>query len=190
MILAEGVLQDLATPPLASIEGFDWESDPARLSAALGGVLDVEPDLTDYFERGGKLIIYHGWADAAIPPQQTIDFYTSVLQQSGPAALHSSRLFMIPGMQHCYGGTGAELFGATSPAGEGALPENNISMALRLWVETGRVPDAVIGIRTPSPEFPEIRPGEERLHCAFPKRAVLMSGTDPSEAENYVCQSS
>jgi feruloyl esterase len=189
IILTQGVLGDLATPPLASIEDFDWETDPAQMSAALGGVLDVEPDLTEYFERGGKLIIYHGWADAAIPPQQTIDFYTSVLQQSGPAALHSSRLFMIPGMQHCYGGTGAELFGATSPAGDGAQPENNISMALRLWVETGRVPDAVIGTRTPSAEFPEIRPGEERLHCAFPKRAVLMSGTDPGAAENYVCQS-
>jgi feruloyl esterase len=106
VVLANGTLQELMSPPLPPIAGFDWKTDPAKLTAGLSGVLDVQPNLSRYFARGGKLIIYHGWADAAIPPEQTIAFYRSMLQQSGKRAARSSRLFLIPGMQHCFGGAG------------------------------------------------------------------------------------
>ena len=179
--LAGGLLQDLITPPFASIDGFNWKTDPPKVTAALGGVLDVQPNLSKYFARGGKLIIYHGWADAAIPPEQTIDFYKAILRQSGRKAASSARLFMIPGMQHCFGGTGAEMFGEMSAPAHDAEPENNISMALRHWVEHGREPASVIGVSS-------LPPLKQRLHCAYPARAALKPRADPDKAANYVCR--
>ena len=56
--------------------------------------------------HGGKLLLYHGWADQAIPPGNTVNFYSAVLQTMGPDQSDWLRLFMIPGMQHCAGGQG------------------------------------------------------------------------------------
>ncbi|UZW57399.1 tannase/feruloyl esterase family alpha/beta hydrolase [Sphingobium sp. JS3065] len=186
-LLAAGVLQSLMSPPLGPVENFNWKTDPPRISAALSGVLDVQPDLSRFFEHGGKLILYHGWADAAIPPEQTIDFYDNVFKQSGPKAAASTRLFMIPGMQHCMGGTGAELFGELNAPAKDARPENNIAMALRQWVEGGRAPESVIGVSRAAPASSGAAPARERLHCAFPARAVLTPGADPDKAASYVC---
>ena len=151
-------------------------------------MLDAQPDMSKYFARGGKLIIYHGWADAAIPPEQTIAFYNAILKQSGPKSASSSRLFMIPGMQHCFGGTGAELFGEMKATDDNARPEDNISMALRQWVERDRAPDSVIGTSSPAPNESEPYREKQRLHCAFPKRAKLTTGADPDNAASYICR--
>lgn len=178
--LAEGVLGTLMTPP-TSIDAFSWRTGPKELTAALGPILDVPPNLSRYFARGGKLIVYHGWADAAIPPTQTIEFYGKILRQSGPQAAHSARLFMIPGMQHCYGGTGAELFGEQTAPQPDSSPESDIAAALRDWVERGRVPDSVIGRSS-------LDRSRERLHCAFPSEPVPVDGADASRAANHVCR--
>ena len=55
--------------------------------------------------RGGKLIIYHGWSDPALNAMQTIAYYDQVLKHDATARDHA-RLFLVPGMFHCGGGTG------------------------------------------------------------------------------------
>lgn len=187
-MLAKGTIKDLMARPLTSIETFNWKTDPPKLTASLSEVIDARPNLARYFARGGKLIIYHGWADAAIPPGQTIAFHQAILKHSGPKAVSSTRLFMIPGMQHCFGGTGAELFGEMRAADDEASPEDNISMALRQWVERGRVPDSVIGSSSPPQDQSEPYRKTRRLHCAFPKRSVLTKGADPDTAASYSCR--
>jgi hypothetical protein len=183
-----GILGDFVARPFAQPATFDWDRDPARLTATAGRDIDVQPDLRRYFARGGKLITWHGWADAAIPPQNAIEFHDTMLRRSGARAARQSRLFMIPGMQHCFGGTGAVSFGTMFAPAPDAAPEDNVLMAMQQWVEQGRVPESLIGRINSNPVSQPSPADKQRLHCAWPKRAVLTPGADRDLAASYTCQ--
>src|SRR5262249_16965558 len=116
---------------------FDPVRDTQTATEKLARVLDSnDPDLKRFRERGGKLILYHGWSDAAIPAFSTIDYYRSVEQKMGAGVTAGMvRLYMVPGMQHCGGGSGANFFGQGGPGK--APPESNIEIMLERWVEDG-----------------------------------------------------
>jgi feruloyl esterase len=109
-----------------------------------------DPDLTAFRARGGKLIMYHGWADSQIPAFSTIDYYAAVERRAGgfAASQRFSRLYLIPGGYHC-------LFGPdTSAPTELAAPE--LLTPLMDWVETGTAPGELYVPRftaTDPPEF-------------------------------------
>jgi hypothetical protein len=92
------------------------------------------PDLSAFRAGGGKIIIYHGWADAFIPPFSTVDYYAAVQKRGGSQSF--SRLYMIPAGYHC-------LFGpeATSTPSEIGIPE--FLTPLMDWVERGVAPAAM-----------------------------------------------
>ena len=78
----------------ATYDFSDWDKD----SELAGSVLSaVDPNLQPFASRGGKLILWHGWSDAALPAQATIDYYQQVLNMD-PKAMDHTRLFMIPGV--------------------------------------------------------------------------------------------
>jgi feruloyl esterase len=107
----------------------------------------TDPNLKPFGARGGKLIMYHGWSDAAIPAPNTIDYYNSVVATLGQRATDTFlRLFMAPGMQHCGGGPGPNSFGqdANAPPHD---PEHNIYTALEQWVEKGVAPSMIIATK-------------------------------------------
>jgi hypothetical protein len=187
--LSESLLTDLPPTAIATDATFDFNRDPARLKAALGADLDAQPNLTQFFARGGKLLMWHGWADPILPPEPSVVFYEAVLQQSGPKARDQFRLFMIPGVQHCVGGTGADAIGQIGAPLPGERPERSVGAAIQAWVETGRVPDSLIGRRdmiglAMHPGAPE----RQRLLCAYPARAVLLPQADPDQASSYHCE--
>jgi Tannase and feruloyl esterase len=186
-IFARGMLQDFFTTPFATPETFDFDKDRKRLKSALAADLDAQPRLRAFFERGGKLIIWHGWADAAIPPAATVAFYRSSLQNSGPLAAQSMRLFLVPGMQHCVGGTGAFVFGQFGAPRPGQTPERNVAAAVQAWVEHNRVPDSLVGRRGIAALMGAPGPEKQRLLCAYPSTAVLRPGADPEAATSYSC---
>lgn len=100
--------------------------------------------------RGGRIISYFGWADAVISPDMGLDHYRRVAARAGgPTSARSFyRLFMVPGMGHCQGGLGADSFGqspVSPPIWRDAA--HDIRVALEMWVETGRPPDALIAAR-------------------------------------------
>ena len=69
------------------------------------GYINAEnPDLSQFKARGGKLIMYHGWNDTAISPENSINYYSSVLNKMGAKQDNWYRLFMVPGMAHCGNG--------------------------------------------------------------------------------------
>lgn len=184
-----GALRDFPDRPYATIETFDWKRDPGRLMAEADVNQNVRPDLRAFFRRGGKLIMFHGWGDPGNPPEESITFYEDLLRYSG-GHQPNARLYMVPGMQHCTGGTGATEFGqygARSVPLPGDSPDRHIGAALQAWVETGRRPEGIIAA-VPRPDGSE--PARERLLCPFPSRAKLRQGATPDSADSYVCASS
>jgi pimeloyl-ACP methyl ester carboxylesterase len=88
-----------------------------------------DPDLRAFAAHGGKLIVYHGWADEVISPWSTLDYYAAVEQAVGGfgASQSFSRLYLVPGAYHCLGGVDAP----------------DLLTALIDWVEHGTAPGAI-----------------------------------------------
>jgi feruloyl esterase len=79
------------------------------IDAAVGQFNATDPDLSAFRQRGGKILQYHGWNDQQIAPQNSVNYYESVVTHVGNrrATEDFYRLFMVPGMMHCQGGEGA-----------------------------------------------------------------------------------
>jgi feruloyl esterase len=100
---------------------FDFDHDQAEVERQKGFLNALDTDLTPFASHGGKLIMFHGFADALISPQMTIDYYLLVqraLQQEDQDQVQALadeqsffRLFLAPGMGHCSGGPGPNAFG-------------------------------------------------------------------------------
>ena len=89
------------------------ETDFPLAEKAIATSMDAtNPNLKPFVDRGGKLIMYHGWSDPGIPPMNTVQYYKKVSETFGGASktMNSIRLFMIPGMNHCAGGDGTDKF--------------------------------------------------------------------------------
>ena len=141
---------------------FAVDRDLKAADDVVGTMLNAtNPDLSAFEKRGGKLIVYHGWSDAALPPAATIDYHQRVAAKLGQQRTDSfMRTYMVPGMQHCGNGPGADSFGAVpgvAPADPD--PTHNMSAALERWVERGTAPSAIIATNT----RPERRRAGSRL---------------------------
>ncbi|MGB2633284.1 MAG: tannase/feruloyl esterase family alpha/beta hydrolase [Candidatus Acidiferrum sp.] len=174
----------------------DWDYKKANLEDAVkasqekfGNVLNaVETDMKAFQARGGKLIIYHGWSDAAISPLNSIDYYKNVVEKMGkPQADSFVRLYMVPGMQHCGGGPGPDVFGqyGISPVHD---PQHDLYMALEQWVETGVAPTTVIASKLEGME-PAAKVKMTRPLCPYPQQAKYKGSGDTNDAANFVCSS-
>jgi hypothetical protein len=107
-----------------------------------------DPNLTGFRDRGGKLLIVHGWADQFVPPQETISYYKNVQQRMGgpERSAKFARLFLVPGADHG--------FGTPAPA---PSPAEMISAIIR-WVEQGQAPQKLVAGPGLRPLFPLLGP--------------------------------
>ena len=147
----------------------------------------TDPNLDFFRARGGKLIMYHGWGDAAIPAPNSIDYYKSVVAKLGQPAVDTFlRLFMVPGMQHCGGGPGPNSFGqgANFPPHD---PEHNIYSALEQWVEKGVAPSKIVATKYVDDSSPTKGAKMTRPLCAYPQIAKYKGTGDTNDAANFVC---
>jgi hypothetical protein len=143
----------------------------------------TSPDLSAFRSRGGKLILYHGWNDPAIPALNTVNYYQDVISKMGRSATDSfTRLYMVPGMQHCGGGPGPEDFGEALDA-TSVDPQHNIRVTLENWVEKGTAPSSFVVSKAASANSPEIT----RPLCPYPQSAKYKGTGDPNRAEHFVC---
>lgn len=144
----------------------------------------INPDLRPFKAHGGKLILYHGWNDPAIPALNTVNYYESVIAKVGRANANSfTRLYMVPGMQHCGGGPGPENFGEALDA-TAADPQHNIRITLENWVEKGTAPGSFVVSKAATANSPEVT----RPLCPYPQAAKYKGSGDPNRAENFVCE--
>ncbi|HXM64666.1 MAG TPA: tannase/feruloyl esterase family alpha/beta hydrolase [Terriglobales bacterium] len=168
---------------------FNWISDPAFVDnkvvvtgQTLASVLNsIDPDLTRFRAQGGKLIQYHGFSDPEVPPLTSINYFESVANFPGESSSGKSmqstqeyyRLFMVPGMNHCSGGPGANVFDMLTP--------------LVQWVEDDDAPNRIIATHyvnnNPTQGVQFTRP-----LCSYPQEAVYKGGGNTNDAANFVCK--
>ncbi len=132
----------------------------------------VDPDLSKFFARGGKLLLVDGWADTAVPPKVAINYYNAVVKKLGPKRVaESMRFFMVPGMGHGPGTNGAENFNFD---------------ALRViedWKEHGHAPDQLL-----VDHYKEGKQIGTRLVCQYPHVAVYNGTGDAENSASYTCK--
>jgi feruloyl esterase len=136
----------------------------ARLAASYLNATNA--NLDGLKDRKGRLIIWHGWADPALPAQATVDYYRK-LQAHDPNAAEYCRLFMVPGCFHCGGGPGAS--------------EVDWLSVMVDWVEHGAAPDKVIASKSGHGKI-EIR----RPLFHYPTTAIYNGSGDPASADSFV----
>jgi len=150
---------------------FNAERDIATGDKTAGQLMNsIDPDLKPLFGRGGKVLMYHGWADPGIAPQNSVNYYNSVVERLGKAAVSNSiRLFMVPGMGHCQGGDGTSTFSMID--------------ALSTWVEQGKAPDRIEASRVRAGKTDRTRP-----LCPHPQAAVYNGSGSTDESVNFSCK--
>lgn len=123
-----------------------------------------DPDLGAFFGRGGRLLLWHGENDPGPSPVGTNDYAQAVAAQAAGAA-EGMRYFLMPGVEHCRGGPGAD--------------QVDLLDALDRWVESGEAPDRVIGTKADG--------SLTRPHCAWPNVARYDGDGEPNEPDSWQC---
>jgi feruloyl esterase len=148
---------------------FDFERDSALAEEHAGFINALDTDLSRFKAHGGKLLLYHGWADPGIAPGHTVDYYASVLSAMGANQQEWLRLFMVPGMGHCGGGPGPN--------------QINSMAALERWRESRAAPDQLTAVRVANNRVNLTIPV-----CAYPGVARYVGTGSSTDAGNFVCR--
>jgi feruloyl esterase len=153
----------------------DWDYSTYDFStfrsdvAAVAPTLDAtDPDLDDFRERGGKLLLFNGWRDMALTPLGTIAYYDDVIARDA-SAVDDVRLILVPGMDHCIGGPGPSFVDWVAEVDR--------------WVETGEPPEQVSTYWLDE----QAQPSGSRLACAYPKVLEYDGIGDTRDASSFSC---
>ena len=159
---------------VAKDPSWDWRTfkpavDIDRMEE-LGSVIDTaRPNLKPFFDRGGKLLMYHGWADRQVPAMSSVSYYSQVLDAVGRSAAGKSiQLYMVPGMDHCQGGPGTDTFDKMA--------------AIEEWVAKGTAPNAIVASHAANGRVDRTRP-----LCPYPQVARYKGTGSIDSAESFVC---
>lgn len=167
-----------------------------------GNATSDDFDISAYRDRGGKLIIYHGGSDGYIPTRSSIDFYNRTKAAVGGSVDDFFRLFLIPGMQHCWlsptgvnapwmiagGGQQMALAGYTTDYSVpyNIDPQHDALLALMNWVEEAEPVDSIVAsafnISTGTLQISRQRP-----LCPWPQKAIYDGVGDPNNATSWSC---
>lgn len=143
---------------------LSWEEQTRRAARILNA---TETDLTPFKTAGGKLILWNGLSDPAIPATGTIRYYEAVA--AGDAEVDDYvRMFMLPGVLHCAGGPGPDVIDWIN--------------AITSWVEEGEAPERLIASKLIEGEVEMQRPV-----CAYPAKAVYDGAGDAKREESFEC---
>jgi len=147
---------------------FDYDNDTSKLDE-WGKLVNADnPDLSGFRKRGGKLLMTYGWSDAVLQPLMGINYYEQVLAKNGAATADFFRLFMVPGMAHCSGGTGPD--------------QHDPITAVVNWVEKGKAPDSLLAKQIVDGKVVRSRP-----LCPYPQVARYKGVGSIDDAANFRC---
>jgi feruloyl esterase len=151
---------------------FDFDRDIERAEKPENTVMNAtDPNLSSFFAHDGKLLLYHGWSDPNIAALSTIQYYERVVDTMGGPAKTAGhvRLFLEPGMGHCAGGEGPNVFDKVS--------------ALEQWVENHKAPERIIASHLTNGKVDRTRP-----LCPYPQLAQYKGSGSIDDAANFVCK--
>jgi feruloyl esterase len=154
-----------------SADTFDADRDIAELEARYDDMLGAtNPDLRAFAERGGKMILWHGWTDPGIPAFNTLGYMQTVEQEMGKEAVDEFvRVYMAPGVNHCGGGVGPNQWDMLTP--------------LVSWLEEGVAPTSIVAASVDADgETTRTRP-----LCPHPQVARYDGQGDPDVASSFAC---
>jgi feruloyl esterase len=165
--------------PEWDISDFDIDRDHPKIVERVTPIMNSNnPDIKAFADRGGRLLMNHGWNDAAIPAGSAIDYVEAVRQTLGPEADDHLRLFMVPALNHCFGGSGPTSF--------------DLVDALDRWVETGDTPERIVATQhDPASVFmssPDATVVRTRPLCAWPKQARYQGEGSTDDAASFTCE--
>ena len=160
---------------------FDLETDLALALKHAGVVEASDPNLAKFKARGGKLLLYHGWADPGPAPENTINYYEAVNRTLKGRQDDWMRLFLMPGVGHCGGGVGPD--------------RADFLGALERWREEGVAPGQIIATRSPGRGGQPPSPGGSggpgtamsRPLCPHPQVARYNGSGSTDDARNFTC---
>jgi feruloyl esterase len=170
--LAEGTMRYLVFDPPRpdwDFRTFDFSRDPSALERWGKLANAKETNLSTFRQRGGKLLITYGWADAILQPRMGVEYYEKAAAANGRGSTDFMRLFMIPGMAHCAGGLGPDQYDAVT--------------AVIDWVEKGVAPDSLVASKIVNGEVTRSRP-----LCPYPQVARYNGEGSTDEAASFECR--
>lgn len=151
---------------------FDFDKDNTRAERPEYLIMNAtDPNLKKFIGHGGKLLMYHGWNDQNVSPFNTVKYFRSVQDTLGGESktADSVRLFMAPGMTHCSGGEGPNLFDKVG--------------ALDRWVEEGKAPERIVASHVTDGKVDRTRP-----LCPYPQVAKYKGTGSIDDAANFDCK--
>ena len=149
---------------------FDFDKGVALAEQPENAVMNA-PIPTSSRSRAQRKLLMSGWADSNVSPLNTIKYYKTVVDTLGGASKTSNnvRLFMEPGMGHCGGGEGPNVFDKV-----GSLDQ---------WVEQGKAPEKIIASHSAEGKVDRTRP-----LCPYPQVAKYKGSVASTGAANFACQ--
>ncbi|MBB5404923.1 tannase/feruloyl esterase family alpha/beta hydrolase [Paraburkholderia youngii] len=142
-----------------------YRSQLIALSATIGS---MNPDLSRYIARGGKLITLQGLADEVISPNQTIAYHDALIARFGKDEVDRfMRLYMVPGFQH-----GNGVF----------VPSVDLLGALDAWVTRGVAPETLTAT-----DLSAATNGRSRPLCRYPGFPRYIGKGNVNLASSFVC---
>ncbi|HUQ11912.1 MAG TPA: DUF6351 family protein [Steroidobacteraceae bacterium] len=155
--------------PVGDTMDVDAAAAEAMDARAMVGDSSAWTNLSTFRAHGGKLVFVHGVSDPWFSAQETVRYYGELARDNAEAPLRDwSRLFLVPGMGHCGGGT--------------RTPDQfDMLTAVTDWVESARAPDRVVATG-------KSMPGETRPLCPFPLHAHYTGSGDVRDAANFSCR--
>src|SRR5882762_4545549 len=174
----------LLSPPYEWRRDINWSTVYDQAKAALSPITAApSPDIRAFTSRGGKIIHYHGWNDSVVPPDGSIAYLHALTQFEKLREYH--RLFMLPSVSHCGGGTGPSSIGGGAPEPTAAFrnAEHHVVSAVIKWVEEGVAPEKIIATRFDA-SGAVVR---QRPVCPYPAQAAYNGSGDINNADNFSC---
>ncbi|SEA34316.1 feruloyl esterase [Paraburkholderia sartisoli] len=142
-----------------------YQRQVVALSRTIGA---MNPDLSRYIARGGKLITLQGLADEVISPNQTIAYHDALVDRFGSGTVDSfMRLYMVPGFQH---GSGA------------FIPSTDLLGALDNWVTHDVAPETLTAT-----DIAAATNGRSRPLCRYPMFPRYGGKGNVNLASSFVC---
>ncbi|MGH8780276.1 tannase/feruloyl esterase family alpha/beta hydrolase [Paraburkholderia sp.] len=167
---------------------FDFGADADLVDAKLTPSINAtSPDLSSFQKRGGKLIMTQGWSDSLNAQTLPIEYFENVVQQQGGLAQTQNfyRLVMVPGMDHCGGGPGANSIGGSVPPVQIDSSRDVVS-ALQSWVEQGVAPQSFVSTKYVN-DTPASGVAFERPVCVYPAYPQYNGTGDRRSASSFQC---